>query len=306
MDEDFLDVKENSKKVLGFFIIVIIAIVGGGYFLVFRKFYFSLKTVHLELGESLSTDIKDYVNQEIDNVRDWKIDLSKVNESEVGTYTYTVTYNKTTRKGKVKVSDTTPPVFTLQELVLEEGSEEFFLGDFLATCEDYSKPCLVSLKNSKDEEKFGLLGEHSIDLVIADLYGNKSSAEGKLKVLEKGSYVDSKSLDLEYASNSRGTDDFKGKRFISFEKALRPDSGEVGAEINKISLIDLNQYVKTNYEGYRLVESEIIELYNKHGYVIGYSVELKISGEKEKIVYVDKEKVPGDTAEKNEDEVGEE
>ena len=54
--------------------------------LIFRKFYFSLKTVHLELGESLSTDIKDYVNQEIDNVRDWKIDLSKVNESEVGTY----------------------------------------------------------------------------------------------------------------------------------------------------------------------------------------------------------------------------
>ncbi len=87
---------------------------------------------------------------------------------------------------------------------------------------------------------------------------------------------------------------------------MRPDSGEVGAEINKISLIDLNQYVKTNYEGYRLVESEIIELYNKHGYVIGYSVELKISGEKEKIVYVDKEKVPADTAEKNEDEVGEE
>ena len=47
-------------------------------------------------------------------------------------------------------------------------------------------------------------------------------------------------------------------------------------------------------------------MYNKHGYVIGYSVELKIRGEKEKIVYVDKEKVPADTTEESEDEVGEE
>ncbi len=293
MDEDFLDIKDNSRKIAIIYVIIIIGIVVAGYFFVFKKFYFSLKTVRLELGEALSSEVQDYVNQEITNKKDWKLDISKVKENEVGEYTYTVTYNKTTKKGKIKVADTTAPEFTLQEMTIEEGSD-YFLGDFLLTCEDHSKPCLVSLKNSKDEAKFNALGSHSVDIVVADLYGNKATASANLRVVEKGTYVDPKTLDLEYASNSKGEENFKGKVYLSLEKALNPDDRDIEGKMLEISMIDFDKYVAENYEGYKLSSVEVVQLYNKSNYIIGFAVELKITGEKDKTVYVDKDKVHAD------------
>lgn len=305
MDEDFLDVKENSKKTAILYVFIVIAIVVAGYFLVFKKVYFSLKTVHLELGESLSTDISEYVNQKIENEKEWKLDISKVKVNEIGEYTYSVTYNNVTKNGKIKVEDKTAPLFTLQEMTIEEDDDDYFLGDFLATCEDYSKPCLVSLKNNKDEDKFSIIGTHSIDIVIADVYGNKSSAKATLKVVEKGTYVDPKSLDLEYASNSKGQEDFNGKVYMSLEKALNVDDREVEAKMLEISTVDFHEYVRENFDGYNLVSSEVIQLYNKSGYVIGFSVELKIKGNGEKTIYVDKSKVPVMEDDSNDEETKE-
>lgn len=292
MDEDFLDVTDNSKRALGVFILVILAILVAGYFLVFKKVGFSLKTVELELGNTLSENLSDYVVQDIENESEWKLDLSKVRVDEVGTYYYTVTYNKKTKKAKVKVVDTTAPEFTLKEMLIEKGNEDYYLGDFLETCEDYSKPCLVSLKNSKDEEKFKTVGEYTVDIVVADVHNNKKSAKAKLKVVEEGSYVDSRVTDLEVASNSRKEENFKGTTYLTLEKALNPESLEAEAMFDEVSVLDLNEYVSVNYEGYKLVDSEIVILYNKGGFVVGYSIELKISDGKEKTVYVDKEKVP--------------
>lgn len=295
MDEDFLDVTKGNKKVGFIFILATILLAVLGYFFVFKDYRFSLKTVELELGEELPQDIKHYLSKDVTDIKSYKLDLSRVRESEVGTYTYTVKHNKTIKKGKVKVVDTTPPEFTLKELDIEEESKDYFLGDLLATCEDLSKPCLVSLKNDRDEEKFKEVGTHTIDIVVADLYGNKKKATATVNIIEKGKYVDPRSLDLEYASNSKNIENFDEPIFEKLDKALDPDTEEASDAMSRVSIIDLEEYVRANFEGATLKSSEIIVLYNKSSFVIGYSIELVIFDGKEKTIYVEKDKVPVST-----------
>lgn len=302
MDQDFLDVTENSKKT-GFIFVLFVIIIGVlGYFVVFKQVYFSVKNVKLELGEELSENINDYLSKKVIDTSDYKIDISKVKPDEIGEYSYSITYNKIVKKGKVKVVDTVAPTFTLKEMIIEKGSTDYFLGDFLETCEDASKPCLVTLKNEKDEEKFGIIGTHSIEIEIKDLYGNKTSASANLKVVEEGAYVDERTLDLEYNSNSKNIENFTGLIYLKLEKAIPPNGDQAGASLSEVSTVDLEEYVHRNYEGYDLVGSEIIELYNKSSYIIGYSIELKISNGKEKTIYVDKSKIPNNTSSKEEQE----
>lgn len=291
MEEDFLDVTEGSKKIgiiLTLFIIVIIVL---GYFFIYKNFRFDLRTIEVELGDTLSDNVEDYLKGKVQNPHAYKLNLSDVKVDEPGTYTYTVTYNKIKKKGKIKISDTTPPEFTTRDITIEKGAEDFYLGSFLETCEDVSKPCLVTLKNDKDEKYLNEIGTHKLDIVISDLYGNKVDARVNLTVVEAGSIVDEKAKDLEYASNSKDLDSIEEKMYISLEVALAPKSEDANTEISNISKIDLEKYVSTNYEGYKLAGSEIIEVYNKHSYIIGYIIELKITNGTEKIVYVDRSKV---------------
>jgi len=287
MDEDFLDVTQSSKKVVVVFILVIFIIGVLGYFFVFKKFYFSLKTVKHELGTTLSENVEDYLGQSVKDSSLYKLDISNVNKDEVGEYTYTVTYKKSKKKGKVVVRDTTPPEFTLNEMVIEEGTVDYYLGDFLESCDDLSTPCLVELKDSKDESQFGIVGNHSIDILVKDLYGNKKSATGSLKVVSKGTYVDPKSQDLEYVKNSLEIENFKGEIYEKLEKAINKDSDAARDKMSEISTIDLEEYVKSKYEGSSIKTSEIIELYNKYDYVIGYSIRLTLDDGR--TVYVTKE-----------------
>jgi len=153
MDVDFLDVTQSSKKTGIILILIILSILFFGYFFVYQKVHFGVKNIKLELGEKLSLNVKDYLKKDVVNTDGYKLDISDIKVDEVGKYTYTVTYNKITRKGKVEIVDSTVPVYTLQELDIEEGSTSYYLGDLLATCEDLSKPCLVEFKNDKDSEK---------------------------------------------------------------------------------------------------------------------------------------------------------
>ncbi len=294
MDEDFKDVTTNSHHVAIIFFLVIIAILIGGYFLVFKPRHFSLKTMEVELGVDIPESVEDYLNTYGGELKDYTLNISKVDKDTIGEYTYTVSNGKITKNGTLKIVDTTAPKFTLKEMVIEEGNEEYYLGDFLSTCDDASKPCLVSLKNSKDESKFKELGTHEIDIEVADVYGNKKGAKATLKVVEKGNYVDPRSQDLEYASSSKKDGEFKGTIYKKLESAINPQSDAARDEMSTISTIDLNTYVQENHPGYAIVSTEIIELYNKDNWIIGYSIELVISNGKEITVYVDKAKVKSD------------
>lgn len=302
MDEDFLDVTESSKKVWIIFIAVIVVLAVLGYFFIFKKYTFGIKTVKLEIGSTISTDVEDYLTRKVANPSEYKLDVSKVNTDEAGTFTYTVTYNGITKKGKVEVKDTKAPEFTLQELVVEEGNTDYFLGDILEKCEDISMPCLVSLKNEDDIKLFDQVGTHKIDIFVSDIYGNKVDAKGDIKVVEKGTYVDPKSQDLEVASNSRDDENFNGLIYEKLDKALRASGDEADDAMAEVSKIDLEAYVNVNYPGYKLVSSEIIELFNKSSYVVGYSIEIVITNGTLKTVYADKSKVPAAVSEPETDE----
>lgn len=291
MDEDFKDVTANSKKMVVIFVLIVVALLVGGYFFVFKPIYFSVKTVEIELGDEAPTEVEKYLGSYGGKLSEYKLDISSVDVNAVGEYTYTVTGKNMTKRGKIKVVDTEAPEFTLQDMTIEEGNEDYFLGSFLATCEDKSKPCLVNLKNAKDESKFKTPGNYTIEIEVSDVYGNKKSAKANLIVVEKGKYTDPKTMDLEYASNSKGTEKFDGIVFKKLDKAIPSDTDAARDEMNNISTVDLDGYVSENYPGYRLISSSIIELYNKSNYVIGFAIELAITNGKEMTIYVDSTKV---------------
>lgn len=58
----------------------------------------TLKSLNLQVGSSLSTDVQTYVNEKLDDEvkKNTKIDLSAVNTSQSGNYQYSITY-----KGKL-------------------------------------------------------------------------------------------------------------------------------------------------------------------------------------------------------------
>lgn len=78
-------------------------------------------TVTTELGEEMSTKAADYVTGEKDILKDTKVDVSKVDITNIGTYDMTVTYDKEVEKIKVKVKDTVAPEVTAEELHLQAG-----------------------------------------------------------------------------------------------------------------------------------------------------------------------------------------
>ena len=78
-------------------------------------------TVTTELGEKMSTKAADYVTGEKDILKDTKVDVSKVDVTNIGTYDMTVTYDKEVEKIKVEVKDTVAPEVTADELHLQAG-----------------------------------------------------------------------------------------------------------------------------------------------------------------------------------------
>lgn len=288
MDEDFLDVTENSHKTGISFFLIVVAIAVCGYFFVFRNYHFALKMVEVELGSEVPTDVQYYIKRKT-KTEDFKLDVSKVNPQEVGEYTYTVKSGNITKKGKIKVVDTTAPTFTTKDVTVEVGQVDFFLGDFLESCEDYSAPCLVTFKNAKDEDKLNVVGDYSIEIIVADTRGNKAPAVANLKVVEKGSLVDENSKDLEYASNSLNIDNFNGTVFKKLDKAVLSGSDEESDLLAEVSSVDLDKYVRDNYDGTAIKDTTIIMLYNKSGYTIGFSIQVALNDGR--IVYVEPNRV---------------
>ena len=90
-----------------------------------------VKDIELEVNESLSTNVKDYLKNpnDIENsiIKNLKLDTSNVNITEEGKYTYTITYNKKVYKGNIivknKQSSNQVETLTLNELSYEVGTE---------------------------------------------------------------------------------------------------------------------------------------------------------------------------------------
>ena len=286
MDEDFLDVTKNNNKVIfAVLLIIIIALLSLGYIFVYRPHHFGLKTLTLEVGDSLPTDINDYLKESVVDTSLYKLDLSRVKTDEVGTYDYYIMINKNKQSGKIRVVDTKAPEFTLKEnFKIEENDEDFFIGDVIESCSDLSLPCLVNFKNEKDANAIKNVGTYNIAIVVSDIYKNKSEALVKIEVLKKGSIVREEELDLVFATSSSELPEFKGEYYIKLDKAIKAESDEVRDAASEISAEAIEEYVKTNYPNNTIKNSEIVSMYNKSGYVIGFVI--KVSLNNDRIIYI--------------------
>ena len=86
-----------------------------------------LKKIEIEINTPLSVDVKDYL-EDLDNLEEnifdyLKLDISTVKNTEVGEYTYTITYKKKKYNGTVKIKEKELPnvVLQLKSIKLENG-----------------------------------------------------------------------------------------------------------------------------------------------------------------------------------------
>lgn len=84
---------------------------------------FSLKTISIHTNDSLSTDVKTYIQETVTEevYQGMTLDLSKVDPSVQGDYTYYISYKEVIYQGKVEVRDICP---TIAATIIEEKQEE--------------------------------------------------------------------------------------------------------------------------------------------------------------------------------------
>ena len=99
-------IRKNSKEaktvstITSLIVLVLMAGLGGFYYYVKNQekpTEFQLKELHIELGEDLPTNVKDYVKRENIDEMEYTLDITEVNKDKVGEYNYYVTFMNYTR-----------------------------------------------------------------------------------------------------------------------------------------------------------------------------------------------------------------
>lgn len=137
------------------------------------------KDVELELGSMLPSDFDTYATVSGYNKNECQLDLGNVDMNKVSTYKYHVTCGKETVEGTIIVDDTTNPEVILNDLVVLPNST-VKAEDFIDRCLDAST-CTYELQTDVTL-LLGVLGEHSIEILVSDEYNNKTNVTAKLVV----------------------------------------------------------------------------------------------------------------------------
>lgn len=287
MDGEFYFEESNPKNVK-ITILVIILIIGGligGYF--YYKNTSSLrlvKNIEYSVGEEVSTDPLDYIKNRNFDIEDLDLDISDIpvednKASKIGEYNFVVYYNNKPKKGKLTVVDKKPPVVETESITIGEG-EEFELDELLTKCEDDSKPCNVSLKNQSDEDKFKTAGEYTFTLVVEDRAGNKTETDAKVIVKKGYKRENVKKQDLTIHHTDPSYDDWNKQMMIKFDEGIdeeKLDSDEKYNDLLELTSEDLSIYLPEEYSNSTITDTEILYVYNKYNYIIGFAVKVKLS-----------------------------
>lgn len=266
--EDFYYEESNPKhvliKCLG--ILFLIGICVGIFFYQKDKNTIKLKTIKLELGETLSKNVEDYLTSGINNAKNYKLDISEVDENIVGEYTYKVIHNKHIKKGKVIVKDTTKPVVETDNIEMNIN-EELEPRVLVSNCKDLSLPCSVIFKDEKIIDEFKVAGTYEVDIIVSDAAGNKVETTATVTSSETGSMTSVMSNDLDYYTNSEKDDSIEHTLFVKFKKAMDDDSEEFVTIIQETSVLDFSEYTEDE-----IYSMKLLTAYNKYGYAIGLQV----------------------------------
>lgn len=288
-ESEFYFEETNPRKAKIVFAIILLIISILFILLLYYRNVYTLnvkKEVVYEVGDTLSEDIINYLNNKIIDEDDYSISLINVpNEkgilTKVGEYNYRVKYKSISKKGKIIVEDNTPPIVETTNLKVGVN-EEYELDEFLTVCEDYSKPCNVKYKKESDSELNKKSGIYAIDIVISDQYNNKVTKTVKLEVKKNFSRENIKKNDLKIDHIEPKYEDFNNKLFISYSEGVNSDELDEDPKYNELLELageDLTIYLPDEYRLNQITEAEIIFVYNKYDYVIGYAVKVKLDND---------------------------
>lgn len=286
MDSDFYFEESNPRKSKLIFlaIILVILLLGGGFVFLRDKYTLNVKkNLVFEIGSTIDIDVSLFVNNKIVDASDYKLLLTSVPIEDnvltkVGEYSFKVKYKNITKKGKIKVVDTVAPMVEVTDLTIGVD-EELDINDFVTKCEDYSMPCKVEYKNSQDEDKIKDIGNYTFDIVISDLEGNKVTKTVNLEVKSDYNHTRNKESDLKVHHISPSFDDWDGQMVIKYDKGYNPndiDDTEAYTELQEVTMGDFHEYLDSIYENNLITDSQLIEVYNQYGLIIGYGIRVKL------------------------------
>lgn len=241
------------------------------------------KNIELEAGEVLPKDVNFYVSSKITNESDYTVTVKDLTLGEkvttAGKYNYKVEYKDKVLKGTITVKDTTPPRVEVSDLTIGVD-EDYNPDDFLTKCEDYSKPCTVIIKDEKDESLNKKAGEYKVDLIITDTFDNKTTKTAKLIVKENYSRTIEALKDTTFVATNPEVEDITTKdAFKMYDHAFIDDPHESKEyeDIYEVLETDLREYLPEEYSGLNIVNQEIIYMYNRHGFIVGFAVRVQLS-----------------------------
>ena len=127
-------------------------------------------------------------------------------------------------------------------------------------------PCVATYKNKNDITLNDNAGTYDIDLVISDAAGNSVTKKVKLTVSTETTLEKQKASDLTPAKTSLEDDNVWNKTYtLKLTSGLDPETEEFVKQVSELSAKEY-QFDK------QIAKKEIIEIYNKYDYVIGFSI----------------------------------
>ena len=127
-------------------------------------------------------------------------------------------------------------------------------------------PCVATYKNKNDITLNDNAGTYDVDLVISDAAGNSVTKKVKLTVSTETTLEKQKASDLTPAKTSLEDDSVWNKTYtLKLTSGLDPETEEFVKQVSELSAKEY-QFDK------QIAKKEIIEIYNKYDYVIGFSI----------------------------------
>lgn len=290
MDNEFYVEESNPRNVKITILIIILIIglfIGGFYYLRYNSGIKLKKNIVYSIGSEVSTNPLDYIKSKNISEEEIDLDISDIpltdnKASKIGEYSFTIYYNNKPKKGVVKIIDKKAPIVEVSPITVGEG-EDFELDDLITKCEEDSKPCEVSLKNESDYDKFKSAGEYVVPLIVKDLAGNKTNIDAKVIVKKGYSRENLKKSDLNIDHMETVYDDWNKQMLLKFDEAVHPDKFDSDPKYElllDLSSEDLSIYLPSEYSGNAIVDTQMIGIYNKYDYIIGFAFRVKLDNEK--------------------------
>ena len=275
---------KTSTKIIIF--TVFLALICGAIVIFFSMNNFNVKkTITYEVGDVISLDVKDYITNKTFSAKEYKLDIDAVaydNENRlttVGEYTFRVTMKDTIKEGKIIVKDTKAPTVNTLDLTIGT-TDDYKIDDFISSCNDYSLPCTYIMESNVDTKKAGV---YDVKIKVSDSQNNSTTVTTKLTVKEGFSLKEDKVKDLEPKYLEPSYDDWNKKYVVKYSGGLDPDDEEnirwkyYEEFIEDKNNDNLSKYLDENNKGKTIKSSEVIAVYNKYHYIIGFACRATLS-----------------------------